>query len=260
MQVIEASNVNTLFATYTEDWFHPKKRTTGVLHNFYELDTTEKLSRCKSAFANYFHELTSMAPPEHWFSEEEFPKLFEELKHMVGELSTTQGSGARNLTLGNAVVLLAAATRENSASWLQTIHWNKITDEILPAQQKIHATVAASALLSMFERLSTDESSGGSTICRVNLSENVLQIWFDKDFTDESNERSSLIYNTIYLPAVDPPSNVDKAYFYYRKFLVESAINKCGGRESRCVLNFHPLSKDEVTLRPQALLEVVPCK
>ena len=237
-----------LWPNSTENWFNNQefKReplTVPVPHNWIDCRTKQEKTNCVNAIKKYLTDLLLFDPPSAWFEEKQFQHLFEDLKHLIGSNSVFQAEGCRRtLTLGNMVLLLAAATAENSQQWItdSRVIWEQknIGLEILPKKQtKAEARDAVLILAKeLFPPLSRNRCKENSPplVEKVQLlgESGVLKITLDADFSQRTqNDRPSLIEKVQTLPDSD-----GDVYTGYRKFLLASAKTN-RGREAQCVVN-----------------------
>lgn len=98
-----------LWPAATADWFADDTPSRTVPHNLPPTGT-EPYLRCREAVRSYVARCLSPLPvPEVWTSCDQFPHLYEDLRHLVGAKSCAQGEGSYNISLGNLVLLLAIA-------------------------------------------------------------------------------------------------------------------------------------------------------
>jgi|JI9StandDraft_2_1071091.scaffolds.fasta_scaffold06434_2 hypothetical protein len=234
-----------LWPSYTEKWFDTQEfnrdqQTVPVPHNWTDLKNQHQRDNCVNAIKKYLTDLLLFEPPSVWFESEKFQYLFEDLKHLIGSNSVFQGKSARTLTLGNVILLLAAATGDNSQNWMKNIVWQQkyISLEILPKQQTKEDARDAVLILAeeLFPFLSRNRHKENSPplVEKVQLfgDSSSLKITLDADFSQRTqNDRPSLIEKVQTLP-----DNDGDVYTGYRKFLLASAKTQ-RGREALCVVN-----------------------
>jgi hypothetical protein len=234
-----------LWPSYTEKWFDTQEfnrdqQTVPVPHNWTDLKNQHQRDNCVNAIKKYLTDLLLFEPPSAWFDAEQFQYLFEDLKHLIGSNSVFQGKSAHKLTLGNVVLLLAAATGENSPNWMKNIVWQSkyISLEILPKQQTKDEAREAVLILAeeLFLPLSRNrhKENFSPLVEKVQLfgDSSSLKITLDADFSKRTqNDRPSLIEKVQTLP-----DNDGDVYTGYRKFLLASAKTQ-RGREAKCVVN-----------------------
>lgn len=261
----------------TKIWFPLRKDIPSVVpHDFTNLDTVKKMEDCKTAIKEYLKKLFLFEPPQDWFSERQFPTLFEELKHLVGMTSTAQGGLDRNLTLGNVVLLLAAATTDKAEGWIKNFVWRfpsraKAVKVILPEQT---VEQAQKAIIDLSEKIfvnfrvhddDIDKTEGSKVplVKGVNPTENLLQIYLGFPCTNSSEEgRDSLLHKVrlVMKPAIDGNRREifnGRVFSGYIDFLISSAISK-RGREARCVMNLYPNPDPQIP--GETILEIRPCQ
>jgi hypothetical protein len=234
-----------LWPSYTEKWFDTQEfnldqQIVPVPHNWTDLKNKNQRDNCVNAIKKYLTDLWLFEPPSVWFESEKFQYLFEDLKHLIGSTSVFQGKSARTLTLGNVILLLAAATGENSQNWMKNIVWPSkyISLEIFPKQQTKEDAREAVLILAkeLFPPLSRNRHKENSPplVEKVQLfgESGYLKITLDADFSEKTqNDRPSLIEKVQTLPEKD-----GDVYTGYRQFLLASAKTK-RGREAQCVVN-----------------------
>ena len=106
MFAAEASAIEArLWPQRTADWFED-----GSLVGHSLPESQSLRSATAAALREYLNEaFAPLLPPQSWFSSDELPHLFEDLRHLVGSRSSAQGNGERSLSLGNIVILLGVA-------------------------------------------------------------------------------------------------------------------------------------------------------
>jgi hypothetical protein len=227
-------------------WF--KRGNNRVPHNA-PSSGTKRRKIVKEKIRSYLRDLFLFEPPESWFSGEQFGHLYEDLKHLVGACSTAHNDGPYNLTLGNLVILLAAACGEKYARpWIMTaVEWSGLnrTQQILPNQSGSQAREAVLSLVDEERGLfhcikkhknKEDEASDKKPIIEaVELREGELEVALDFDFTSET-DGWSLRDKLLELPA--PKDVGGDTYSAFREFLRASGKNERDMPERRCVLNW----------------------
>lgn len=246
-----------LWPAETEGWYEDDS---VVPHNFALLEDLTRLKACKEALKGYLGRLFMAEPPLRWFEkDEEFRKLHNELKHLVGKHAAVQGGGRRNLTLGGALILLGALTGVGAGHWIHEVSWQKTAVPILPKQTPEQARRSILTLARLFECWKAHDDTGRPLVTRVNLPSKKLQIWLDFDCREGKPERPSLLEKVTNFPDAD-----GEVYTHYRSFLIESAKGKVfnndhDSREARCVVNVRPTAHPTNLGVFQTLVEIIPC-
>lgn len=250
-----------LWPETTEGWFHDDNP--NVPHNC-PTDLT-RLASCKAAVKHYLTNLFDPAvPPESWFTDEQFKWLFLDLAHLVGVTSIAQQSNvvvshvARNLTLGNVVLLLAASMKEMAQTKLNTITWDKHKSCVQILSHRQTRDEARKAILTLghelFSLLVThDKDKHSPLLIYLGLTPKMLQIKLNFDPWNQSDEKPKR------KPLMNKVRDLDSGddggvYKAYRQFLLSSATTQ-NGREARCVVNLLVYPSEPTVCS----LEICPC-
>jgi len=151
-------------------------------------------------------------------------------------------SSDRNLTLGNVILLLAAATGDCSANWIDSISWNfnYVRRQILPSGQTQEQSRAAILSLAdgLFPPLARHDDTKEPLIDSVTLTERLLSIKLKFNCTvSTKGDRPSLLEKIQSLTN----NHGGQVYLAYKQFMVMSALTG-NAREARCVMNLRASS------------------
>jgi hypothetical protein len=254
-----------LWPVYAEKWF--ENSASPQPHNYWELDTEAKLKHSKRLVRDYVHGLLTPCSGdcihEHWFSDEEFPNLFEDLKSLVGARSNVQGTGGNNFTLGNASLVLAAVVGWRAVEWLAQIHWSKEVKrvEILPSQSQADARQAILSLAALFKEVSFNNAKG-YLLRRVGLTDKRLEVETDFDCKIADEGKIPLLEKVLNIRLGERELYGGNTFLHWIDFMCKSAKDKEGNRTARCVAN---LSRVEVSDNAhgstyRTVLEILSCK
>ena len=230
----EIKNSNHRFTRWL-DPSHPVMQ-----HDWPDVERLSLQEAAKNALGKYLESVLRFPPPPHWLQDDEIPHLWQDLKHLVGANATAHVSGARNLTLGNLVLLLGASVGRESEYCLRDVRWDNtnVKQQILPPQSKDEARTVAKTLAAkdgLFTNLAHHNKDGRFLLGKVVLNRGSLSIPVGfsarSQWKTPDSETASLLEQ---IQTLGPYKGV--VYSAYRRFLLTSAVST-NGREAKCVLN-----------------------